>query len=252
VAVPKLDGKGRAAEPGWRPIRRLRTHEQVLAAIEEQILEENLRVGDRLPSERELAELLGVSRPSVREALRVLEWMGVVVAGVGSGKDAGSIIQARSTDAFTRLLRVHLALSNFSLDDVVGIRSMLEAAAAEAAATKAGAADRERLAGILDRMGDPAMAPIEFNELDTEFHVGIAVASGNRLIAELMQSLRDVLKSEMIHAFEQLGPDWRRSAERLTTEHREVLAAITAHQGSAAAAAVSRHIRDFYRTRGAG
>jgi GntR family transcriptional repressor for pyruvate dehydrogenase complex len=252
VAVPDLDHKRQSAESGWRPIRRLRTHEQVLAAIEDQILKENLRIGDRLPSERELAELLGVSRPSVREALRVLEWMGVIAAGVGSGKDAGSIIQARSTEAFTRLLRIHLALSNFSLDDVVGIRTTLEAAAAETAATQATPADLERLERILDRMADQALAPLDFNELDTEFHVGIAVASGNRLIAELMQSLRDVMKNEMIHAFDMLGPNWRRSSARLMAEHREVLTAISTNQGAAAAAAVTRHIRDFYQSRGAG
>jgi len=237
---------------GWRPIRRLRTHEQVLAAIEEQILERNLRVGDRLPSERELTEILGVSRPSVREALRVLEWMGVVVAGVGSGKDAGSTIQARPTEAFTRLLRLHLALSNFDLDDVVSIRSRLEAAAAEEAASNAQPEDLARLGRILDRMREPGIEPEEFNELDTEFHVGIATASGNRLLAQLMQSLRDLLKSEMVRAFEALGDGWRSTAGGLMEEHQRLLEAIGAHRGQAAAEAVTQHINDFYRTTTAG
>jgi GntR family transcriptional regulator, transcriptional repressor for pyruvate dehydrogenase complex len=232
----------------WHPIRKFRTHEQVLAAIEEQILREHLRLGDRLPSERELAEMLGVSRPSVREALRVLEWMGVVAAGVGSGKDAGSIITAQSSEALTRLLRIHLALSNFSLDDLVNTRSILEAAAAEAASAHANAEGLGRLEQILEKMSGPLQGPIDFNELDTDFHVGIATVSGNKVLAEFMQALRDVMKSEMIRAFERLGPDWRRSATKLMTEHRRVLSAIAAHDGVNAARTVRRHIHDFYKT----
>ena len=73
----------------WQPVRRLRTHEHVLAQIAERILDGRLQVGDRLPSERELVGALGVSRGSVREALRILESMGIVEANVGSGRDAG-------------------------------------------------------------------------------------------------------------------------------------------------------------------
>lgn len=236
------------SDSGWRPIRKFRTHEQVLAAVEGQILQARLRVGDRLPSERELAEKLGVSRPSVREALRVLEWMGVVVAGVGSGKDAGSIITAQSSEALARLLRIHLALSNFGIDDLVETRLMLEATATEAAAEHAGAEDLQQLHMILEEMANPELRPREFNELDTEFHVGIAAVSSNRLLAVLMQALRDVMEQEMVRAFELLGPDWRKATVRLQGEHAKVLAAIAAHDGPAASRAVQRHIRSFYRS----
>ena len=98
----------------------------MLAAVDDQIVRGNLRSGDRLPGERALAELLGVSRPSVREALRVLERMGVVVAGVGSGNAAGSVIAGQPSEALSQLIRLHLTLANFSLDDVVRARSTLE------------------------------------------------------------------------------------------------------------------------------
>jgi DNA-binding FadR family transcriptional regulator len=236
------------AESTWRPIRKLRTHEQVLAAIEEQILHEHLHVGSRLPSERDLAHALGVSRTSVREALRVLEWMGVLSARVGSGTESGSIITAQSNGALTRLFRIHLALSNFSLDDLVNTRSMMEAVAAEAAAAHAGPQDIQRLSAILERMSDPDLEPDDFNELDTDFHVAIANASGNKILAELMQSLRDFMKYEMVRAFVQLGPEWRSSMTRLIVEHRRILAAIANHDGGAAARLVRHHIRSFYST----
>jgi GntR family transcriptional regulator, transcriptional repressor for pyruvate dehydrogenase complex len=240
--------KSEYADSGWRPVRKFRTHEHVLAAIEEQILHARLSVGDRLPGERDLAEMLGVSRPSVREALRVLEWMGVIAAGVGSGKDAGSIITAQSSEALTRLLRIHLALANFSVDNLVEVRLMLEAAATEAAAAHATPQDLEPLQSVLNEMSKAERGPKEFNELDTEFHVGIAAVSGNRLLSVLMQALRDVMEQEMVRAFEVLGPDWRKIAAKLNGEHTRVLNAIRAHDGKAASTAVCRHIRSFYRS----
>lgn len=228
-------------------MHRLRTHEQVLAAIEEQITRGNLRPGDRLPSERDLAEVLGVSRPSVREALRVLEWMGVVVTGVGSGKDAGSIITGRPSDALSRLLRLQLALAHFNLEDVVRTRVTLESAAVAAAAQSAQPEELAPLRELLDRMADPTLGPDQFNELDTDFHVGIAVASGNTLLKELMQALREAVHQVMVEAFERL-PDWQAVADELRTEHRAILTAIEAHDDVAAMAAVTHHINDFYRS----
>ncbi len=76
-------------ETPWRPVTRSRSHELVLDQIEEQILAGTLRVGDRLPGERDLASHLQVSRSAVREAIRALEAQGVVRSAVGSGKDAG-------------------------------------------------------------------------------------------------------------------------------------------------------------------
>jgi len=230
----------------WRPLQRVRTHEQVLAAIEEQIVRGNLNAGDRLPSERELADFLGVSRPSVREALRVLEWMGVVVAGVGSGKDAGSIIAGKPSEALTRLLRLHLALSHFSLDDVVRTRVTLESAAIEAAAARATAESVSPLRALLERMGDVDLEPSEFNELDTDFHVAIAVASGNKLLAELMQALRDAVQQKMVQAFERL-PDYRVVADRLRAEHTAIVDAVERRDRRGAIAAVGHHIDNFYR-----
>jgi DNA-binding FadR family transcriptional regulator len=218
----------------------------VLAAVEDQILTQKLRVGDRLPSERDLAEALGVSRPSVREALRVLEWMGVVVAGVGSGKDAGSIITAQSSEALARLLRIHLALANFGLDDLVEVRIILEAATVEAAAVYATVDDLQALGRVLEQMANPDLGHKQFNELDTEFHVGIALASGNKVLGELMAALRDALELEMIRAFERLGPDWKKATRKLQGEHAKVLQSIKMGDGPGASAALRQHIRSFY------
>ena len=94
----------------WRPLPRLRTHEQVVAEIENRLNSGKLKAGDRLPPERQFAEALGVSRGAVREALRILESIGVVEAGTGSGPTSGSRIVKDSTAGMGMVLRLHLQL----------------------------------------------------------------------------------------------------------------------------------------------
>ena len=110
----------------WRPVRQSRTHELVLERIEERVLAGELKAGDRLPPERELAPVLGVSRSALREALRVLETIGVLVAQAGRGPDAGARIVRNPDDALGRLLRLHFALGSYSLHDVLEARVVLE------------------------------------------------------------------------------------------------------------------------------
>jgi DNA-binding FadR family transcriptional regulator len=232
-------------ESTWQPIKRLRAHEQVLAQVEEHILRGRLRSGDRLPGERALAELLGVSRPSVREALRVLEFMGIVTIGWGSGSDAGAVLSNGSSEALSNILRLHLALANYELEDVVEARTLIERAAARAAAQRATGTDLAELRQRLALMENPDLEVQQFNRLDTEFHVRICQASGNALLGELMQALRDAVEREMVAAFEGL-PDWRHVAAHLREEHMTILDAIEGGDPAAAAAAVERHIASFY------
>lgn len=233
------------SDQAWQTVRRIRTHEQVLTQIQEKILTGSLRVGDRLPSERDFVEALGVSRTSVREALRVLESMGIVDAHVGSGRDAGSTVAGRSTAALSNLLRLHMALSQFRPSDLIEVRIQLERSAAERAASQADTEDIERLRRLIDSMAAPGVDHETFHELDTEFHIAIARASHNALAADLMQALRDAVKTEMKAAFTRVH-NWALVVKQLTNEHREVLAAIEEHDGELAANRVTKHIADFY------
>ena len=87
----------------------MRTHQLVLTWIENELSGGRLAVGGRLPAERALAEQLKVSRTSVREAIRILEAMGVVRAGVGSGPEAGTVVISDPTAALGSALRLHVA-----------------------------------------------------------------------------------------------------------------------------------------------
>ena len=234
-----------SSEAAWQPVRKVRTHEQVLAQIEQKILDGSLRAGEKLPSERDLVAALGVSRTSVREALRVLEAMGIIEANVGSGRDAGSIVTGQPTAALTSLLRLHLALSKISLADLVETRVQLERSAARDAALRRTPEDVTGLQEVVDAMRVDDLEYQQFNALDTEFHVRIAKVSGNALTATLMEALRGAVESEMTAVFQRL-PDWRSVAAALVDEHAAILAAIDKGDSEGAADRVGSHISNFY------
>ncbi|GAA2901030.1 FCD domain-containing protein [Streptosporangium fragile] len=223
---------------GWQPVRRTRAFEDVLAQIERRIAGDGLTVGDRLPGERQLAEQLQVSRSSVREAMRVLETLGVVSSQVGRGPDAGAVLISRPAGALTDLLRLHLGLASLSLEEVVDARLMIEKWSAAHAARHG--ADLSALTAALERMGEAATAE-EFVEHDTAFHVAIAEASGNRLTAAMMRSLRDSLRRYAVEAVERLG-----DTTGLMADHRRIYRAIAAGDAAEASAAVEEHLHRAY------
>lgn len=233
------------AEAGWQPVRRLRTHEHVLAQIEQQILDGRLSAGDRLPGERELADYLGVSRAGVREALRVLEALGVLSAGVGSGPGSGSVVRGEGSEALATLLRLHLALSRFTQSEVMEVRVQLERWSVSQAAVHATPGDVSQLRGAVLAMRQPDIGYEQFNELDTGFHVSIAEMSGNALLGTLMRALRDAVRREMLLVFESLS-DWRAVADRVAGQHQEIVDAIEARDSERAAGLVDAHITMFY------
>ncbi len=239
--VPPLDHRNSA----WRPINRARAYEMVVQRIEEQILTGTLRVGDRLPAERDLAAMLEVSRAAVREAIRTLEAQGVVQAGVGVGPEGGTFVSSLSSEALTRMLRLHVALSNFPMPDVIEARVMLERHSARLAAAQATPEDLAALRETLDAITDPGTDRDDFNDLDTRFHVLIAEAGRNRLVADMTTAIRESMRTPILAAFRRSG-SWEQLTEGLNDGHRQILAAIEARDSAAAAQAVEDHIRYAY------
>ncbi|MER5710157.1 FadR/GntR family transcriptional regulator [Streptomyces sp. NPDC042898] len=229
----------------WRPVKQSRTHELVLESLERQVLAGELKAGDRLPPERELAPALGVSRSALREALRVMETIGVLVANVGRGPDAGARIVRNPDDALGRILRLHLALGSYGVEDVLEARVLLERSSVEAAARRASDEDLDEAEELLARMREAGADVTLFNELDTAFHVLIARSSGNGLVSTLTSAVRESVRTLILQA-EEAAEDWAATAEELNREHAELLRLVRAGDGPAAAELVERHIRGFH------
>lgn len=234
-----------ASPDAWEPVRKVKTYEQVMAQIEQRIVDGLLRPGDRLPSEREFSQMLGVSRPSLREALRVLQALSVVDVRPGAGADGGTVFVGHPGSGFATLLKLQLALGHFSDTDVLQTRLALEVWVAAEAARHATEEDHARLREVVDAMDDPSLTAREFNRLDAEFHVIIAESAGNDLTAHLMSSLRTAIHRRMVDVYEQLD-DWRATATTVRAEHRAILEAIEAHDADAAVTRIRDHITSFY------
>ena len=224
----------------------MKNYELVLHRVEADLAAGRLRIGGRLPGERVLAEQLGISRPSVREAVRVLEAMGVVRTATGSGPEAGAVIVAEPVSPLTAVLRLHLATNHLPMGDVVQTRILLESwSAREAAGRELVAGELKTATELLDRMDDTALSPDEFHRLDAEFHVALSGLAGNVLIAAVMASLRSAIHGYVLAAVPNL-PDWEATAVGLRAEHRAILAAVRAGRPDRAAELVTAHIRGFY------
>ncbi|GAB7002614.1 FCD domain-containing protein [Nocardioides sp. AN3] len=231
------------SEAAWRPVARSRAYELVVDQVEEQILSGTLRVGERLPAERDLAARLQVSRAAVREAIRTLEAQGVVRSSVGSGPDAGTVVSAVPSEALNRLLRLHVALANFPMADVVEARVMLERFSASLAAAHANEEQIARMHELLVAMDDDDIDRERFNDLDTEFHIAMAEAGGNRLVADMTIAIRDSTRRPILRGLEQLGEEWTQVRPGLREEHHAIHSAIVDGDGAIAADTVEAHIR---------
>ncbi|WP_248758762.1 FadR/GntR family transcriptional regulator [Pseudarthrobacter sp. SSS035] len=230
----------------------MRTHQLVLTWIEKQLSDGQLSVGGRLPAERTLAEQLAVSRTSVREAIRILEAMGVVRAGVGSGPEAGTVVISDPTAALGSALRLHVATQHLPVSDIVETRILLETWAAARAKPDAPELDlAATLLGEMDAVERVARTADDFLALDIRFHLALAGAAGNAVVSAMMGSLRESIQGYTARFTANL-PDWDATASRLQAEHREILAAIRNDDGARAAALVAAHIEGYYRAGGVG
>ncbi len=245
MECPVTRSLGQYPDNGWSRLSRPRTHELVIERIEEQIAAGRLKVGDRLPPERELAASLGVSRAGVREAIRVLEAMGTVAQNTGSGPDAGTILSAMPGDALARLISLHVMLASIDTGDVVRARIALERESTRLAAKHASPSDHALIAEHLTAMDDPDIGVEAFNEHDTAFHLAIARASGNVLVAELTTALRTAMRPTLLRAL-RAAEDFPSVGAQLRAQHHAIHTAIRDGDGALAAERVEAHIDGFY------
>jgi len=222
-----------------------RAWEIVLESIESDLLSGRLSPGDHLPAERALAAALGVGRSSVREALRVLEVLGLIRTASGSGPSAGAIIVALPGGGMSALMRLQVAAQGFPVADVVKTRLILEAAVVVELAGAAIASDLTEAEQLLEAMDAPELTEAEFLALDTQFHLSLATASGNQVITATMAGLRSAIEGYARAGALGLA-SWAETSARLRGEHRGILAAIRTAEPARARALVVAHIEGYY------
>jgi GntR family transcriptional regulator, transcriptional repressor for pyruvate dehydrogenase complex len=223
-----------ATKPAFETIRKNRVHEEVARQLEQLILKK-LRPGDKLPAERELASQLGVSRSSIRDAIRKLELMGLVEPRQG----AGTVVREITPDALVSPLASVIAQKRQMVSELLDFRKMLEPPLAGRAAGRATAGEVAEMEDILRRqerkLGEGELAVEE----DTEFHYSIATASGNTVVLKILDVVMDMLRETRSRSLQTEG-----RPQKSLAGHRRILAAIKRHDSHAAENAMRQHIRD--------
>ncbi len=207
---------------------------RVIDRIRGLIERRSLRPGDRLPTEREMAEEFKVSRPTVRSALQSLSAMGVV----SSRKGAGTFIQGGPPTLGGEPLRLLADLHDFTSEEMFEARGALEVAAAGLAATRATASQREQMATELAGMFGALDAPEAFLAHDIRFHRSVAAASNNAVLGALVEMVSSLVWERRRKTIEG-ADDLRESAEM----HRGIFDAIRARQAAKARTAMALHLR---------
>ncbi|MGC8464010.1 MAG: FadR/GntR family transcriptional regulator [Acidimicrobiales bacterium] len=217
----------------WSPIKEAGSlADRIVARIEELIVAEQLQPGDRLPAEREMARLLGVSRPALREAVKTLEAHGRVVVkhgqGVFVGEGEGDTIRSR------------LAHLEVSLAELFAMRQVLEVPAAAWAAANATTEEIDSLRAAFEAEEEARREPIDFDRLgrlDAAFHLRIVEMAKNRFLLQTLGILQEMLASGMDTTLAIPG-----RVEQSRHDHRVLFEAIRSRDPEAARAAAAAHI----------
>lgn len=212
-----------------------RLYRQIAEQLRGLILSGEYPAGSRLPAERDLAAQLGVSRPSVREALIALEVEGLVDVRVGSG-----VVVLAPRGAPAGSARGHG--DSFGPFEIIRARQVIEGELAALAATRMGKGQVQRLREVLQAMAadiDSGSMPIDS---DREFHLAVAAAAGN---APLLRSVTELYDERNTPLFETFGRhiENTRTWRMALAEHHAVVEAIAARDADGARRAMQRHLQ---------
>ncbi|NDY90376.1 GntR family transcriptional regulator [Ideonella livida] len=224
-----------------KPLNVTRLSDQIVQRLESMLLEGSFKAGDQLPPERQLAEELGVSRPSLREALQKLIARGLLTARQGGGTFVTDRLGASFAEPWKDLVGSHPELQR----DVLDFRRMLEGTVAEMAAERATDADLERLSTLMAQMEEAHQQGVlsRTSAIDAHFHQALADAAHNALLTHLSASLLTMLQSHVHDNIANLFAVGTVSAQ-LLDQHRAVWEAVRARAPAQARAAAVAHI-DF-------
>jgi len=219
----------------FEAIPRTKVYEEVAQQIQHKILHE-LKAGDLLPPEIELARTFGVSRGSVRDAIRGLELIGLLDRRQGRG----TVVRKLSTDLLSDPLAAALVQQRNKVNELLDVRKIIEPALARRAAIHATADEIAELEQILRRQEEKVRRRELAIEEDCEFHYNIAMAADNNVILKVLDILMDLLRETRKKSLQTEG-----RPEKSLAGHRRIFTALKRRNGRAAEAAMRQHLQEI-------
>jgi GntR family transcriptional repressor for pyruvate dehydrogenase complex len=215
------------------PIKKTRVAEEVADRIRVLMLDGSFPAGQPLPSERHLAERFGVSRGSIRDALRTLETIGLLETRHGQGTFPHELSVERLVAPLASVMAYRADLQ----DELLDVRRMFEPAVARVAALRATEEDLADLQRIVEAQRQKLKVGLSAITEDTAFHAVLARATRNRVIMSIMATLNDLLVESRTHSLEQKG-----RPARSVDGHEAVIAALRRRDAEGASQAMYTHI----------
>lgn len=228
-------------------IKNKKIADEIVERLEQMILEGLFPVGSKLPAERKLAEQFGVSRPSLREALKKLSARGLVISKQGGGTFVAETVGKLFKDPILNLYEESAAAQK----DLLEFRDTLETACAYYAAKRATALDLNRLRDAFEVVErcylDKKSTKQQEAEADANFHLVIAEASHNVVLLQVMRMLFDLVKHNIVTSIGGLHTYSKKTRDKLMQQHKALYEAIRQGEAEQAKLAVSLHL-DYVRT----
>jgi DNA-binding FadR family transcriptional regulator len=213
-----------------------RTFEVIVDLLKEKIITGELSPGDRLPPERALAEALGVGRPSVREAYRALELVGVI--DIRKGAEGGAFIVEPTFESGGKAISDLLRLHNIELSTMAEARLFIESGTVELAAQRAAPEDIAKLEELMVQAERKVARGVAPSDESIAFHLALAEISGNPVLIMALSSINDL----MLKFLKRLAPTPETAARELV-EHNRILDAVRRGRPEEARRLMSDHLR---------
>ncbi len=221
----------------FKPIKTKKIYEEIVDQLRELIHTGAFSPGDQLPPEREMAAMLGVSRASVREAVVVLQALGILTVKPGEGTYVSASMNSETIEPLALILSVE----QNSLLQLMEVRRILEAEAAALAALRATREDRQKMVAVLDDMRATAERHEQGVEFDLFFHFTIAEATKNPLLRRIIKTLDNMMHQTFLVNRNEMYAN-PITADRILNEHQIILDAILSGDAGAAREGMLHHL----------
>lgn len=217
---------------------------RIVGTVMDMIAEGKVQYGDRLYNEQELVEMLGVSRPTLREALRVLEFLGIATVVPHKGI---TINRPSQSGGYLPLLYI-LSFEKTTGKELFELRQALQLEMVALAAANRTREDLQVLWDMIGQMEKQKRADAEvMSRLDDEFHQKLLEASGNRLVCKLMETIRPMIRKQLAGHIQNESLAHR---DQTITDHKKIVECLERGDGSAARQAMYLHLTDSRRDAG--
>jgi Transcriptional regulators len=217
-------------------IKNTRVYEQVIEEIKNLIEKGELRCGDKLPSERELCEQLNVSRTSIREALRVLEILGIIECKIGEG----NYIKDNFEDSLLEPLSMTFMLHGSKTDEILDIRKFIEPGTAALAAKNINDEQLQEIKDLINLLNNTENEE-KCAEIDKKIHYKIVQASGNYLVSNMMFAVSTLVETYIEDVVTNMFQS-EESKSKVKKQHEDIVHAIADHDSTGASMAMLKHL----------